>query len=107
VERHRPPINPQDFIFVFPKRHFKRVSLSLFAAKYDKKLYLEKSLLVEWYLIHASSMPTAVQLSRYSTVHIQRYYVAFILERSGDISGRTTAILQFSSELEQTWHSYY
>jgi hypothetical protein len=30
-----------------------------------------------------------------------------ILQRSGDISGRTTAILQFSSELEQTWHSYY
>jgi hypothetical protein len=30
-----------------------------------------------------------------------------IQERSGDISGRTTAILQFSSELEQTWHSYY
>jgi hypothetical protein len=29
------------------------------------------------------------------------------MERSGDISGRTTAILQFSSELEQTWHSYY
>jgi hypothetical protein len=29
------------------------------------------------------------------------------LQRSGDISGRTTAILQFSSELQQTWHSYY
>jgi hypothetical protein len=32
---------------------------------------------------------------------------ALFVERSGDISGRTTAILQFSSELEQTWHSYY
>jgi hypothetical protein len=28
-------------------------------------------------------------------------------ERSGDISGRPTAILQFSSEMQQTWHSYY
>jgi hypothetical protein len=24
-----------------------------------------------------------------------------------DISGRPTAILQFSSEMQQTWHSYY
>jgi hypothetical protein len=34
-------------------------------------------------------------------------YIRIKIQRSGDISGLPTAILQFSSEMQQTWHSYY
>jgi hypothetical protein len=53
---------------------------------------------ISWVLIRL--LPVTPYIVDIATINIM------VVERSGDFFARTTSILQFSSEMQQTWHFY-
>jgi hypothetical protein len=80
--------------------------VSIFRDRIFKSMFIKVSFDSKEHVIGNIYRPN-VPFGQFSSNDLMSLFNENLLERSGDISGRTTAILQFSSELEQTWHSYY